>query len=196
MYGIKFPDSPKKSDLMKESMQLKAALRGRPLTVLANLPMAEDSSMFLLLKELIVYANFSGNHDLVCLISDRSISLALQRGLSKDLMTILTIRAGFLARDTSKLKAANKFAAAAEQVLEPFREENKVLCAETNFRLTVTVFALLRPFRECGEKSTILATITHLPQLCKCSFIVICQNERLKPLFSQWTAPSFSLSTV
>lgn len=151
VYGIKFPDSPKKSDLMKESMQLKAALRGRPLTVLANLPMAEDSSMFLLLKELIVYANFSGNHDLVCLISDRSISLALQRGLSKDLMTILTIRAGFLARDTSKLKAANKFAAAAEQVLEPFREENKVLCAETNFRLTVTVFALLRPFRECVD---------------------------------------------
>lgn len=149
LYGYKFSNPPKKSDLMKASVQLKAALRNRPLTVLGDLPLANDTAIFQLLQEVLVYASFSGNRDLVTLISDRAIYLALQKGLSQELMSILTLRATNLAKDLSKLKTANKVAVAAEKISEIFRDENKVAYKQAQLILMSTVFALLRPFREC-----------------------------------------------
>merc|ERR1712194_128644 len=128
IYGIKFPNFPKKSDSIKESMQLKAALRNRPLTALSKLPQSEDSSVFELLKSLQLYSNTSGNTDLGSLLVKRAIRLSLQRGISAAFVCILVTYAATM--DSSNVKTARKYAQAAENILEVFRED-KYFYAET-----------------------------------------------------------------
>jgi len=128
IYGLKFPNSPKRSDSIKENMQLKAALRLRPLTSLSKLPPTEDSSVFELLNSLQVYSTTSGNMDLESLVAKRAIRLAIQRGISAAFVSNLVTHAASI--DLSKVKTARKYALAAEQILEVFRED-KFLYAET-----------------------------------------------------------------
>ena len=128
IYGLKFPYPAKKPHLLKESAQLKAALRGRPLTALSKLPPTRDAAPFERLRALQGYARAACDGDLEALLVHRAVRLALKGGISVALVAILATHASAL--PSSKVGTAKKYALAAEKMLEEFRED-KCLYAET-----------------------------------------------------------------
>lgn len=139
MFGVKFPNRPRRSYAMKESLQLKVALGKRPLTSLSELPPTKDPVVFELLKSLQLYSTTSGNNDLGSLVVKRAIRLTLQRGISVALAAILVTYA--LTLDSIKPKTARKYALAAENILEVFRED-KHMYAETRLMFNRLSFSL------------------------------------------------------
>ena len=98
-YGFEIPGKLTKTCMMKEEMKLKLAMRNRSFSCLLELPLCSPKydPLFLLLRQMQLYAMFSGNEDLQKVIVWKSIQFAIKHGMGRLLPTILAFYAGPLA---------------------------------------------------------------------------------------------------
>ena len=130
-------------------MKLKLAMRNRSFSCLLELPLCSPKydPLFLLLRQMQLYAMFSGNEDLQKVIVWKSIQFAIKHGMGRLLPTILAFYAGPLSVN-GKVDTAQEIGNVAIALLSRFgsMRNYQELCLWMCFDPTPIISECSRPF--------------------------------------------------
>ena len=150
-YGFDIPKKITKAYIVKEEMKLKMAMKGKSYGCLKELPKCPKKyePMFLLLRQLQLYAQFSGNEDLVKIIVWKTIQFAIKHGMGRLLPTILAFYAIPLAVNM-KIDTAQELGNVALAMTEKISSDVEIV-ATTKSIVFGCVLTQLQPFKDCMD---------------------------------------------
>ncbi len=121
-HGQQIPTDPSRIEIVVEHAQMTLALRGRRISDMANLPLAEDDSLMKLIFQLCHLLSLAHHHSLNRFVTMRAIRLSLEKGITKYMSEILMTYTIPL-RITGKLNLAYSYATVVSSIYERFPED-------------------------------------------------------------------------
>lgn len=175
-YGQHFPSNPSKMEMLMEHAQMTIAMRGRRISDMASLPLAEDDSLMKLIFQLCHLLSLAHNHTLNRFVTMRAIRLSLEKGITKYMSKILMTYTIPLRID-GKLQLSYSYATVVSSIYERFPEDRGAEYARAQMILYVGIVPLKIRFSEgidvlystyglalsCGDVETALVSAMHLP---------------------------------
>lgn len=175
-HGQYIPTNPSKIEILVEHTQMMLALRGRRISDMAKLPLAEDDSLMKLMFQLCHLLSLAHNHSLNRFVTMRAIRLSLEKGITKYMSEILMTYTIPL-RIAGKLNLAYSYATVVSSIYERFPEDRGAEYARAQMVLYVGIVPLKIRFSEgidalyssyglalsCGDVDTALVSAMLLP---------------------------------
>lgn len=146
-YGQRIPMNPSKVEIAIEHARMTLALRGRRISALADLPIAEDDSMMKLLFQLCHLLSLARNHSLNTFVTMRAIRISLEHGLTKYMSEILMTYTIPL-RIAGKFSQSYSYATVVSRIYERFPEDRGAEYALAQMILYNGVLPLKNRFAE------------------------------------------------
>eukprot|EP00985_Skeletonema_marinoi_P025591 scaffold18962_cov140-Skeletonema_marinoi.AAC.4 len=144
MYGYKIPLKPTKADVVKEEMKAKMALKNRPYSCLAEIPVKDDP-IFQLFAHVCECAIFQSHERLLTVLLKRLIRRVIDDGMGKEFPCTFAIL-GVLMQKKGKVQASTEIGNVTLLLLEKFKSD-KIIYARTKMIVIATLGFQLQSFR-------------------------------------------------
>ncbi|KAL7567811.1 hypothetical protein ACA910_000562 [Epithemia clementina (nom. ined.)] len=153
-YNIQIPCFPSKTQMNREKVMLKVALRGRSLMCMAKFPVATDEFQIAQMKLAaltLIYASYSKRSTLLVMVGHRMLRIALGNKTITIYLPMLLVSLGAQLRERGKYKEAFMFANAAISLMDRFPAEKGLEFIKTKMAMYGSLFCLRVSFRDAIE---------------------------------------------